>query len=199
FPLGETPYSLWLQIKSAGNSSDLLLFIDKHYAKFNDVSNGDQALIKNGKVLKQMDYHYTIVSYPHAAEIPTKQLYMTDGKNVQYINADGSLGKLFELEKSTGRSGDFTVEYAAEDIALVRNLEHTELFAVNTRSGETTNLSAKLISSADRKDWDTADGRDTYVVTKMLVLKKREGNVMTFTYASLADGKVKTVEYTINK
>ncbi|MEC0167002.1 copper amine oxidase N-terminal domain-containing protein [Paenibacillus graminis] len=199
FPLGETPYSFWLQIKSAGNGSDLLLLIDKHYAMFNDFSNGYQALIKNGKVLKQMDYHYIIVTYPHAAEIPTKQLYMTDGKNVQYINADGSLGKLFELEKTTGRTGDFTVEYAAEDIALVRNLEHTELFAVHTRSGETTNLSAKLISSADRKDWDTADGRDTYVVTKMLVLKKREGNVLTFNYTGMMDGKVHQVVYTITK
>lgn len=199
FQLGESPYSHWLQIKSAGKGSDLLVLIDKHYAMFNDFSNGYQALIQNGKIVKQMDYHYTIPAYPHPAELLSEQLYMTDGRNVQYINTDGSLGKLFELEKGSGRTGDFTVEYASMDVVLVRDLKHAGLFAIHTFSGEFTNLSEELIRSEDRKEWDTADGSDPYVVTKMLALKKREGNVMTFTYTALPNGKVKTVVYTISK
>lgn len=61
-----------------------------------------------------------------------------------------------------------------------------------------TNLSEQLISAGDRKEWDRADGSDDFYLTKMLVLKKREGNVMTFTYATLPDGKVKTVTYTVD-
>ncbi|WP_379152612.1 copper amine oxidase N-terminal domain-containing protein [Paenibacillus sp. sgz5001063] len=199
FQLGESPYTHWLQIKNAGKGNDLLLLIDKHYAMFNDFSNSYQALIQNGKIVKQMNYHTIIPSYPHSTGLPSEQLYMTDGKNVQYINADGSLGKLFELEQGSGITGDFTVEYAAKDVLLVRDLKHTGLFAIHTLSGEYTNLSAELIRSEDRKDWDTADGSDPYVLTKMLTLKKREGNVMTFTYSALSDSEVKTVVYILNK
>ncbi|WP_019911113.1 copper amine oxidase N-terminal domain-containing protein [Paenibacillus sp. HW567] len=197
FPLTGWPYSHSLQIKNAGGGNDLLLLTDKHYAMFNDFTNEYQALIRNGTILKQTDYHYSIVSYPHEAEPATEQLYMRDDTSLQYINTDGSLGKPFDLAKSTGRTGDFTVEYVSKDVALIRYLEHAELFAIHTVTGEITNLNEKLIMPEDRKEWNTADGRDTFVVTKMLALKKREGNVMTFTYATLPEGKVKTVVYTI--
>ncbi|MNT95806.1 hypothetical protein D3C72_2377590 [compost metagenome] len=71
------------------------------------------------------------------------------------------------------------------------------MYAIHTASGLSANLSEELISSEDRKEWDQADGTDTFYVTKMLVLKKREGDVMTFTYATLPDGKVKTVTYIV--
>lgn len=197
FPLNGSPYSHSLQIKNAGGGSDLLLLTDKHYAMFNDFTNEYQALIRNGTLLKQTDYHYSIVAYPHEDKLTTDQLYMRDSTSFWYINKDGSLGKPFDLAKSTGRTGDFSVEYVSQDIALIRYLNHAELFAIHTVTGEITNLNEKLISLEDRKEWDTADGRDTFVVTKMLALKKRVGNVMTFTYATLPEGKVKTVVYTI--
>lgn len=122
---------------------------------------------------------------------------MTDGAGVQYINADGSLGKLFDLEAITGIEGQYTIEYAAKDIILARFMTNTQLYAINTASGTGINLSAQLISAGDRKEWDRADGSDDFYLSKMLVLKKREGNLMTFTYATLPDGKVKTVTYTV--
>ncbi|MNN65311.1 hypothetical protein D3C81_1808020 [compost metagenome] len=165
---------------------------------FNDFSNSYQVLIKDGKVVKQMDYHYTIKSYIKAPLLKTSQLYMTDGLSIQYINADGSLGKLFDLEAITGTEGNYTIEYAAEDIILARLMTSTQLYAIHTASGAGTNLSEQLISAGDRKEWDRADGSDEFYLTKMLVLKKREGNVMTFTYATLPDGKVKTVTYKVD-
>lgn len=196
-PLADLPYTHALEIKNVGKGYDLLLLTDNHYAMFNDFSNGYQALIQGGKILKQMDYHYSGASYIKAPLLKTTQLYMTDGGSIQYINSDGSLGKLFDLETITGTEGNYSVEYAAEDIILVRLMTNTHLYAIHTASGVSTNLSKELISTEDHKEWDRADGTDSFYLTKMLVLKKREGDVMTFTYATLPDGKVKTVTYTV--
>ncbi|MNI38008.1 hypothetical protein D3C73_921300 [compost metagenome] len=144
-----------------------------------------------------MDYHYNNFSYTKAPQLQTTQLYITDGASVQYIGADGGLGKLYDLAAIIGTEGNYVVEYAAEDIFLVRPMMGTRLYAIHTSSGTSTNLSDELISSEDRKEWDRADGTDPYALTKMLVLTKREGSTMTFTYAALLDGTVKTVKYTI--
>ncbi len=165
---------------------------------FNDMVNNYQVLVQAGTILKQMDYHLNTPSYIHEPLITTSQLFMTDGQNVQYINQDGSLSKLFEMEKLTGHTGTFTVEYAEEDILLARLKDNTQLFAIIIATGEVTNLSELLISSEDRKDWDRADGSDRYVLSKMLVLKRRDGNVFTFTYTPLIDGNAKKVTYTLN-
>lgn len=196
-PFADLPYTHALEIKNVSKGNDLLLLTDNHYAMFNDFSNGYQALIQGGQIVKQMEYHYSGATYGNAPLLKTTQLYMTDGKSIQYINSDGSLGKLFDLETITGTEGNFSVEYAAGDIILVRLMTNTRLYAIHTASGLSSNLSEELISSEDRKEWDRADGTDTFYVAKMLVLKKREGNVMTFTYATLPDGKVKTVTYTV--
>ncbi|WP_042195923.1 copper amine oxidase N-terminal domain-containing protein [Paenibacillus camerounensis] len=201
--IGELPsadliYTHSLEVKNVGKGTELLLLTDNHYAMFNDFSNSYQVLIQNGKILKQMEYHYIIRSYIKAPLLTTSQLYMTDGGSVQYINADGSPGKQFNLEAITGTEGQYTIEYAAQDIILARLITNTQLYAINTASGAVTNLSEQLISAGDRKEWDRADGSDDFYLTKMLVLKKREGNVMTFTYATIPDGKVKTVTYTVD-
>ncbi|MNB79011.1 hypothetical protein D3C75_257310 [compost metagenome] len=197
-PFADLVYTHSLEVKNVGKGTELLLLTDNHYAMFNDFSNSYQVLIQNGTVLKQMEYHYIIRSYIKAPLLTTSQLYMTDGGSVQYINADGSPGKLFNLEAITGTQGQYTIEYAAQDIILARLITNTQLYAINTASGAVTNLSEQLISAGDRKEWDRADGSDDFYLTKMLVLKKREGNVMTFTYATLPDGKVKTVTYTVD-
>ncbi|CAM4324428.1 copper amine oxidase N-terminal domain-containing protein [Paenibacillus typhae] len=197
-PFADLAYTHNLEVKNVGKGTELLLLTDNHYAMFNDFSNSYQVLVKDGKVMRQMDYHYTIKSYIKAPLLKTSQLYMTDGGSVQYINADGSLGKLFDLEAITGTEGNYTIEYAAEDIILARLMSNTQLYAIHTASGAGINLSEQLISAGDRKEWDRADGSDEFYLTKMLVLKKREGNVMTFTYATLPDGKVKTVTYTVD-
>ncbi|WP_342563142.1 copper amine oxidase N-terminal domain-containing protein [Paenibacillus sp. FSL R7-0345] len=196
-PFTDLIYTHSLAVKNVGKGTELLLLTDNHYAMFNDFSNSYQVLIRNGKILKQMDYHYMAKSYIKAPLLKTGQLYMTDGGSVQYINADGSPGKLFDLQSITGTEGNYTIEYAAEDIILARLMTSTQLFAIHTASGTSVNLSQQLISAGDRKEWDRADGSDDFYLTKMLVLKKREGNVMTFTYATLPDGKVKTVTYTV--
>ncbi len=197
-PFADLAYTHNLEVKNVGKGTELLQLTDNHYAMFNDFSNSYQVLVKDGKVMRQMDYHYTIKSYIKAPLLKTSQLYMTDGGSVQYINADGSLGKLFDLEAITGTEGNYTIEYAAEDIILARLMSNTQLYAIHTASGAGINLSEQLISAGDRIEWDRADGSDEFYLTKMLVLKKREGNVMTFTYATLPDGKVKTVTYTVD-
>lgn len=197
-PLTGSPYNHAFEIKKLGNGTDLLQLIDSHYAMFNDMVNNYQVLVQGGTILKQVDYHINTASYIHAPQVKTSQLFMTDGQNVQYINQDGSLGKLFELEKMTGHSGTFTVEYAEKDLALVRLKDNTQLFAINIATDEITNLSERLISTEDRKDWDRADGSDPYVLSKMLVLKSRAGNVLTFNYTPLIDGNPKKVTYTLD-
>jgi hypothetical protein len=144
-----------------------------------------------------MDSHFIITSYKHAPQLKTTQLYLTDGRNVQYINGDGSLGKLYVLEKLTGQTGDLTVDYATADIVLVRSVGTTMLYAITAGSGESINLSKKLINVEDSKEWDRADGKDSFILTKMLVLTNRKENVLTFTYTPLPEGKVKTVFYTL--
>lgn len=196
-PLKPSAYSYGLVITDAGKGTDLLLLSEKHYAMFNDFSNGYQTLVHSGTILKQMDYHFSNSSYQQAPRLTTTQLYMTDGLNVQYINGDGSLGKLYELEKITGLTDDCTVEYAAADVVLIRSLTNAHLYAINTKTGVGTNLSEKLISSEDWKEWKTADGTDPYVLPKMLVLTKRAGDVLTFTYTPLPEGKAKTVTYNL--
>ncbi|MDF9843135.1 MULTISPECIES: copper amine oxidase N-terminal domain-containing protein [unclassified Paenibacillus] len=197
-PFADLTYTHSLEAKNVGKGTELLLLTDNHYAMFYDFSNSYQVLIKDGKVVKQMDYHYMTKSYIKAPLLKTDQLYMTDGGSVQYISADGSPGKLFDLENITGTEGTYTIEYAAEDIILVRLITNTQLYAIHTASRAGINLSEQLISAEDRKEWDRADGSDEFYLTKMLVLKKREGNVMTFTYATLPDGKVKTVTYSVD-
>ncbi|WP_438350451.1 copper amine oxidase N-terminal domain-containing protein [Paenibacillus sp. FA6] len=196
-PLSESPYSHQLEIKEAGNGTDLLLLNDNHYAMFNDFTNSYQALIQHKEIQKKMEYHFVTSSYMHTPQLKTTQLYMTDGRNVQYITQNGSLGKLFELEKITGHTGDFMVEYVADDVVLVRAVDTTQLFAINATTGESTNLSLKLIRLDDQKEWNQADSRDPNVLSKMLILKKRTGNDFTFTYTPLPEGKVQTVIYTL--
>lgn len=176
----------------------MLQLTDNHYAMFNDFSNSYQVLVQAGTIIQQMDYHYMISAYPHAPQVPSTQVYMTDGKNVQYITNDGGLGKLFEMEKLTGATGDFIVEYAAEDVALVRLLDTTQLYIVYSSTGEIVNLSEQLITSEDRKEWDKVnDGRDQYILSRMLGMKSRKGNVLTFTYTPILEEKAKTVTYTL--
>jgi len=197
-PFKESAYNYAFEIKKMGNGTDLLQLTDNHYAMFTDFNSSYQVLVKAGTILKQMDYHYNNSAYIHAPQVPSPQVYMTDGKNVQYITKDGGLGKLFEMEKLTGATGDFIVEYAAEDVVLVRLLDTTHLYLVYSNTGEIINLYEKLITSEDRKEWDRVnDGRDPYVLTRMLVLKSRQGNVMTFTYTPILEEKAKTVTFTL--
>jgi len=197
-PLTGSAYNHSLKIKSLANGTDLLQLTDNHYAMFNDFSNSYQVLVQSGAILKQMAVHYITASYQHAPQVPSTQLYMIDGKNVQYITKDGQLGKLYELEKLTGATGDFAVEYAAADVMLVRSLNNTQLFVIDSTTAEATNLSEHLISKEDRKEWDRVnDGSDPYILTKMLVLKSRNGNVLTFNYTPLIEGTAKKVTYTL--
>ncbi|MEK4156198.1 MULTISPECIES: copper amine oxidase N-terminal domain-containing protein [Paenibacillus] len=197
-PLKGSAYNHGFEIKKFGNGKYLLQLTNNHYAMFNDFSNSYQVLVQAGTIIQQMDYHYMISAYPHAPQVPSTQVYMTDGKNVQYITNDGGLGKLFEMEKLTGATGDFIVEYAAEDVALVRLLDTTQLYIVSSSTGEIVNLSEQLITSEDRKEWDKVnDGRDQYILTRMLGMKSRKGNVLTFTYTPLLEEKAKTVTYTL--
>lgn len=198
-PINGTTYNHFFEIRNIGDGIDFLKLTDNHYAMFNNFDNVYQLLVQDGKVLKQMDYHLmTSASYQPAKRLETTQLYMTDGSSIQYINQDGSLGKLLGLEKIIGKTGMFTVEYAEKDVALVRSKDTTQLYAINIATDEVTNLSEQLISSEDRKEWDRADGSDAYYLSKMLVLKKREGNVLTFNYTPLPDGAVKQVTYLLN-
>lgn len=175
-PLKGSAYNHGFEIKKFGNGKYLLQLTDNHYAMFNDFSNSYQVLVQAGTIIQQMDYHYMISAYPHAPQVPSTQVYMTDGKNVQYITKDGGLGKLFEMEKLTGATGDFIVEYAAEDVALVRLLDTTQLYIVYSSTGEIVNLSEQLITSEDRKEWDKVnDGRDQYILSRMLGMKSRKG------------------------
>lgn len=196
-PFIDSPYNHAFEITKLGNGTDLLQLIDSHYAMFTDMVNNYQVLVQAGTILKQMDFHLNTPSYIHEPQLKTTQLFMTDGQNVQYINQDGSLGKLFELEKLTEHTGTFTVEYAEKDLVLVRLNDNTQLFAINIATEEVTNLSELLISSEDRKDWDRADGSDRYILSKMLVLKKRDGNILTFNYTPVIGGNAKKVTYTL--
>ncbi|MNO53444.1 hypothetical protein D3C76_438900 [compost metagenome] len=197
-PFNESAYNYTFEIKKLGNNTDLLQLRDNHYAMFTDFNSSYQVLVKTGTILKQMNYQYSTTAYPHAPQVPSTQVYMTDGKNVQYITKDGGLGKLFEMEKLTGATGDFIVEYASEDVALLRLLDTTQLYIVYSSTGEIVNLSEQLISSEDRKEWDRVnDGRDPYVLTRMLVMKSRKGNILTFTYTPILEEKAKTVTYTL--
>ncbi|UQZ36663.1 hypothetical protein C2I18_25880 [Paenibacillus sp. PK3_47] len=195
-PFADLTYTHRLIVRTLGKS-DLLLLTDNHYAMFNDFSNGYQALIQNGNILKQMEYHYMTPSYAKAPIPPSTRPYMTDGKNIQLINPEGNLGKALELESLTGASGDFVTEYAAEDIILVRLLQNTRLYAIDPVTGVSTDLTGSLISSGDLKEWERADGSDPYIAGKMLTLKKRDGGVLTFTYSPIPDGKEKTVTYNL--
>jgi hypothetical protein len=195
-PLNGSVYNHYFEVKQLGNGTDFLQLIDNHYAMFNNFSNVYQVLVQNGVILKQMDYQLVTAVYTPTQSLPATQLFMTDGSSLQYINQDGSLGKLFELEKITGKAGTFLVEYAAEDLALVRSKNTTQLYAIGIATGTVTNLSEQLISSEDRKEWDRADGSDPYVLSKMIVLKKREGNVLTFNYTPMIGGSAKKVTYT---
>lgn len=197
-PFKESAYNYAFEVKKIVNGTDLLQLTDNHYAMFTDFNSSYQVLVKAGTILKQMNYQYMNAAYPHAPQVPSTQLYMTDGKNVQYITKDGDLGKLFEMEKLTGATGDFIVEYVSEDVALIRLLDKTHLYLVYSSSGEIINLSEQLITSEDRKEWDRVnDGRDPYVLTRMLVLKGRKGNVLTFTYTPILEEKAKTVTFTL--
>jgi hypothetical protein len=197
-PFKESTYNYAFEINKLGKGTDLLQLRDNHYAMFMDFNSSYQVLVKEGTILKQMNYQYANAAYPHAPQVPSSQVYMTDGKNVQYITKDGSLGKLFEMEKLTGATGDFIVEYAAEDVALVRLLDTTQLYIVYSSTGEIVNLSEQLITSEDRKEWDRVnDGRDPYVLARMLVMKSRKENILTFTYTPMLEEKAKTVTYTL--
>lgn len=197
-PFKESDYNYAFEIKKIGNGTDLLQLTDNHYAMFTDFNSSYQVLVKAGNILKQMDFHYNNSAYIHAPQVPSTQFYMTDGKNVQFITKNGDLGKLFEMEKLTGTTGDFIVEYASEDVALIRLLDTTHLYLVYSSTGEIISLYEKLITSEDRKEWDRVnDGRDPYVLTRMLVLKSRKGDVLTFTYTPILEEKAKTVTFTL--
>lgn len=193
-PFADLAYRHHLTVKHMAKG-DLLNLTDNHYAMFSDFSNSYQALIRDGRILKQMEYHLRTPSYIKTPGPKSTQTYMTDGKSVQWISPDGSLGKLLDLESITGEKGEYSVEYAAEDILLVRLMENTRLYAIQPVTGDSTDLTGALISTEDLKEWDRADGSDPYIVSKMLVLQKREGSIMTFTYAAIPDGKIRTVKY----
>ncbi|MBT2293339.1 copper amine oxidase N-terminal domain-containing protein [Paenibacillus albidus] len=196
-PLTGSPYDHNFSITAAGQGTDLLQLTDNHYSMFNNFSNGYQALVHKGSILKQMDYHYVTPAYDPKAQPASTQLFMTDGQNLQYINKEGTLGKSFDLEQLTGLTKPFVIEYAAPDVALVRSKSTTQLFAIEIGTENHVNLSQKLIRAADRPEWDRADGSDPYYLSRMLTLTARKANTLTFTYTPLPEEKPQTVTYII--
>lgn len=70
-PFADLIYTHGLEVKNVGKGTELLLLTDNHYAMFQDISNGYQALIQDGTIVKQMDYHYNIKSYIKAPLLKT--------------------------------------------------------------------------------------------------------------------------------
>ncbi|MFD1776904.1 copper amine oxidase N-terminal domain-containing protein [Paenibacillus rhizophilus] len=197
-PLIESPYMHNLEIKTVAGGTHLLVLSDNHYAMFNNFSNVYQALIRDGKIVKQMDFHLMAPAYSENPKVASTQLYMSGGDSVQYINGDGSLGKLYDIEALTGQSGAFTVEYAAPDTLIIRFVDTSHLYLIHTGTDAAVNLNKEVATPEDWKDWEKSDGRDPYVLARMLILTKRSGNHLTLTYRSLADDKSRTVTYSLS-
>ncbi|KGE18040.1 copper amine oxidase N-terminal domain-containing protein [Paenibacillus wynnii] len=186
-----------LSIKQVSKDTDLVLLHSRYISMFNEFDNSYQALISKDTVVKQMEYHYVGQYFKdqYGSKISSTQIYMTDGLNVQYINQDGTLGKLYELEKSTENKGPFLVEYATPKILLVRSTSTTALVAMNLIKGTSENLTQTLIPVENRKEWDRADPNDPYVLSRMLRLQADDGKELTFTFTTLITDKANKERY----
>ncbi|MDQ0192482.1 copper amine oxidase N-terminal domain-containing protein [Paenibacillus wynnii] len=186
-----------LSIRQVSKDTDLVLLNSRYISMFNEFDNSYQALVTRDTVVKQMEYHYVGQYFKdqYGSKISSKQIYMTDGLNVQYINQDGTLGKLYELEKSTESKGPFLVEYATPKILLVRSTSTTALVAMNLVKGTSENLTQTLIPLENRKEWERADPNDPYVLSRMLRLQADDGKELTFTFTTLITDKANKVRY----
>ncbi|MCL6604199.1 MAG: copper amine oxidase N-terminal domain-containing protein [Paenibacillus sp.] len=187
----------YVGIKQVSKESDLVILDSEYVAMFNAFDNSYQTLVTKGKVVKQMNYHYVgpYIRDLYGPKITSPQIYMTDGLDVQYINKDGTLGKLYELDKTTDDKGPFLVEYATSKILLVRSTTSTALVAIDITKGTSENLTQTLITTEDQKEWETADPRDQYVLSRELRLESDDGKELMFTYTTLFTDKAYKVTY----
>lgn len=197
-PLIESPYMHHLVIKTVAPGTHLFVLSDYHYAMFNNFSNVYQAVVRDGKIVKQMDFHLMAPAYSEDPKVSSTQLYIRDDDSVQYINGDGSFGRLYDIEALTGQGGKFTVEYAAPDALILRFIDTSHLYLIQNRTDAAVNLNKELVTPEDWKDWEKSDGQDPYVLARMLILTKRDGNRLTLTYRSLANDKSRTVMYSLS-
>lgn len=198
-PLSDPPYNHMLDIRTLTGGAHLLTLSDSHYAMFNEFSNVYQALIRNGEMVRQTDYHLALPSYNDAKPLPSTQLYMRDEDNVYYLGSDGSVTRTYDIKALTGSGDTFIVDYAAPDALVVRPADQAQLYLVYPSTGTAVNLTARLTAQEERKDWEQADARDPNVLERMLTLTKREGNKLTLTYLSLLHDASHTAVYTLDE
>ena len=187
----------YLKVKQVSKEIDLVQLNARYTAMFNEFDNSYQALVTKERVIKQMDYHYVgpYFQKSYSSKITSSQIYMTDGLNVQYINNEGTLGHLYELDKTSGDKGPFIVEYATPKILLVRSTSSTALVVMNLAKGTSENLTHTLITTEDQKEWERADPNDSYVLTRMLRLQCDDDTNLIFTYTTLLTDKMIKVKY----
>ncbi|MBY9077864.1 copper amine oxidase N-terminal domain-containing protein [Paenibacillus sp. HN-1] len=194
-PVKASSYMHGLEVQRLSGAANLLTLSDNHYAMFTNFSNVYQAVIQGGVITLQKDYHLSMPAYDWKPAVPSTQTFLRDGGSVQYLGKDGAPGKAYDILGLTGSTGQFTVEYAAPDALVVRLVDNAHLYLIDPSTDKTVNLTKELTEPEDWRDWEHSDGRDMYVQQRMLTLKKREGDVLTFTYGSFIKDTVRTVTY----
>lgn len=194
-PVKASSYLHELEVQRLSGAANLLTLSDKHYAMFTNFSNVYQAVIQGGAITLQKDYHLSMPAYDLKLAVPSTQTFLRDGESVQYLGKDGAPGKSCDILALTGSTGQFTVEYAAPDALVVRLVDNAHLYVIDPSTDKAVNLTKELTEPEDWRDWEHSDGRDVYVLQRMLTLKKREGDVLTFTYGSFTNDTVWKVTY----
>lgn len=159
-----------------------------------------QFLINRDRVSESASFDYSgayPVSQYRPASLPVQDYYLTDGKNVRTIAADGSVKKAYDLNKITKQNGSFLVESVTSRYILARSADTLQLYLIDRQNDRSVLLYKQLLPAAEQKIWDenTGDVGDSVAIDALIKFQKQVGNKLYFTYKSRLTDKSGTLSY----
>jgi len=183
-----------------GNQSHMLIVDDEHGAHLNIFHNRYQFLVKNGVVIESAYYTYS-GNYTAAdfQKVGWDQNYLFDGKILQLIDDSGTLSEKYNLNTITGEKGPFVLDYLDPEFALVRPASSLQLIYIDLNKESSEVLYQILLTEEEQKLWESVDDvGDSYFVSTLLKLEKRDGDTLHLSYRSPVTNKVVHGEYQVH-
>jgi len=156
--------------------------------------------LKDGQILHHAELEYRGI-YPLVHESRYDQYaVLSDGIQVQIVNAEGEIAKEFDLRALTGVDDRLMIENVTDRYMLARPFKTPYLILIDLIQQESVKLYRHFYSEEDQLASETV-GYSSYEFLHYfdLHLEKEEGDTLYFTSRSIETDEIRTYTYTIGK
>ncbi|MBB3112944.1 hypothetical protein FHS18_005046 [Paenibacillus phyllosphaerae] len=187
---------VYVTFKQLSNAS-LLVTISDSWGEPHLGMDYYKIIVHNGKVVREAKTSYYGFRSSASIDQAGNNLLLIDQGKLHWVRPDGVTVQSLDIGSRLGLQDVFTVEYADQDVLLIRPYTVGKLILYNMKTGTATELYKKLLTEEEQEILDTWVTSEADYPGDQLWFAKLEGNTLFFKHRVLLRSEEKVLRYTL--